>query len=177
MQVVLAAYAWRAENTVLGVPAVKQKWKPLLTDEEQDAQYRAVIAQGRANLEVHGGINSVRSKPAAIVLCYSHMIMPAIIIRNDESCATLLTLLTAHPCAVCTRNLLAYCSHLLSRCKLDLFAIEMTPLPSLTTDMGTVDQEVTAPTWTALGPRSLAWLGYSRCLYSVKHTACMSDTH
>lgn len=39
--------------------AAQQKWKPLLTDEEQDEQYWAVINQGRQDLDASGGINSV----------------------------------------------------------------------------------------------------------------------
>lgn len=46
--------------------AVKQKWKPLLTDAEQDAQYRAVIEQGRQDLDASGGVNSVHSRNTEI---------------------------------------------------------------------------------------------------------------
>lgn len=40
--------------------AALSKWKPLLTDEEQDEQYWAVIKQGRENLDANSGANTVR---------------------------------------------------------------------------------------------------------------------
>ena len=49
--------ASRAEWNVVAVP---QKWKPLLTDEEQDEQYWAVINQGRQNLDASSGSHTVR---------------------------------------------------------------------------------------------------------------------
>ncbi|KAL3141724.1 hypothetical protein ABBQ32_004406 [Trebouxia sp. C0010 RCD-2024] len=36
----------------------EQKWKPLLTDTEQDEQYWAVINQGRQDMDASGGVNS-----------------------------------------------------------------------------------------------------------------------
>lgn len=39
--------------------AAEQKWKPLLTDTEQDEQYWAVINQGRQDMDASGGVNSV----------------------------------------------------------------------------------------------------------------------
>ena len=42
-------------------PATVQQYakSSLLTDEEQDAQYRAVIQAARKNADVNGGLNSV----------------------------------------------------------------------------------------------------------------------
>lgn len=50
----------RALHADRSVAAVPQKWKPLLTDKEQDEQYWAVINQGRQDLDASGGANTVR---------------------------------------------------------------------------------------------------------------------
>lgn len=47
-------------NTYVSPATVQQYAKSsLLTDEEQDAQYRAVIQAARKNADVNGGLNSV----------------------------------------------------------------------------------------------------------------------
>ena len=51
--------------------AVQQRWKPLLTDEEQDEQYWAVINQGRRDMDASGGINSVRCQTSYLVFAYA----------------------------------------------------------------------------------------------------------
>lgn len=51
---------FRASHAECNVAAVPQKWKPLLTDKEQDAQYWAVINEGRQDLDASGGTHTVR---------------------------------------------------------------------------------------------------------------------
>lgn len=46
---------------VCHVAAKQEPQGSLLTDEEQDAQYRAVVQQARANANVSSGVNSVCS--------------------------------------------------------------------------------------------------------------------
>lgn len=62
---------WNKSLICVSAATVQQRpISSLLTDEEQDAQYRAVITAARRNADVSGGLNSVSSSAVLLrVLC------------------------------------------------------------------------------------------------------------